>query len=490
LQNIVIMKFEKINRYTIYVFATMIISCCSCKKQLIVDAPINTKNEVVIFQTDGTAATALAGIYITMSGRDLWSLCLYPELSADELTPFAGLSKIPIVNAYYTNKLTSTNIENFDYWSILYPVIYKINAAIQGLDKSTTLTPSVKQQLMAEAIFLRAYCYFYLVNLYGKVPLILTTDYEVNRLMTRADTSDIWSQIISDLKIAKQNLSDNYLNGTVSQPSDERLRPTKWAANALLARVYLYTKDYVNAEINATTVIDNTELFNLPALNDVFLNTSKEAIWQLQPVNPGENTLIGKTFIVPPTGFTADHPVHLSQWLTDEFESGDARKDNWTNSITVNGSEYLFPFKYKINEPNLPVTEYTMMLRLAELYLIRAEVRIMQNNIADGIADLNKLRLRARGEATVQVPDPLPALSLTLNKEQALAAVAHERQLELFTEWGDRWLDLKRTGKVEEVMSVITPLKGGQWNNNWAYYPIPLPDIQKNPNLEQNAGYN
>jgi hypothetical protein len=119
-----------------------------------------------------------------------------------------------------------------------------------------------------------------------------------------------------------------------------------------------------------------------------------------------------------------------------------------------------------------------MMLRLAEQYLIRAEARGQQNNISGAQADLNVIRNRAG------LPNTTAATQSDL-----LSAILHERQVELFTELGQRLLDLKRTNNVDNVMRVVTPLKGGTWNSNWQLYPVPVSDIQKNPALVQNSGY-
>jgi hypothetical protein len=130
-----------------------------------------------------------------------------------------------------------------------------------------------------------------------------------------------------------------------------------------------------------------------------------------------------------------------------------------------------------------------MMLRLAEQYLIRSEARAKQGDVAGAVADLNVLRKRARATATLAVPNPLPDLSSSITQDQALNAVLQENRVELFTEWGHRWLDLKRTQKVEEVMKVVTPLKGGTWESSDQLYPIPSDDISRNVNLSQNPGY-
>ncbi|PTS92740.1 RagB/SusD family nutrient uptake outer membrane protein, partial [Pedobacter sp. HMWF019] len=265
-------------------------------------------------------------------------------------------------------------------------------------------------------------------------------------------------------------------------------------ATALLARTYLYLKDWTNAEIQATSVLGNSS-FGLVDLDKVFLKNNKEAIWQLQPVGfKGLNTQEAIAFVVDPIyGFDTYNGVYLNPNLLNSFESGDQRKNYWISNITINGTLYWYPYKYKIvnrtQDANFPVTEYSTIFRLGEQYLIRAEARIQQNKIADGVDDLNALRERAtdKNQGTIQ----LPKLSTTMNQMDALKAVEHERQVELFTEWGHRWLDLKRTDRIDQVMRTIVPTKipGGTWKTNQQRYPLPLIDLQRNPNLIQNSGY-
>jgi hypothetical protein len=96
-----------------------------------------------------------------------------------------------------------------------------------------------------------------------------------------------------------------------------------------------------------------------------------------------------------------------------------------------------------------------------------------------GAADLNVIRTRAGLPNTVATTE-----------SGLLSAIVHERQVEFFTEWGHRWCDLKRTGLVDSVMSIVTPLKGGaSWSSNGAIYPIPQTERNSDPNLSQNKGY-
>ncbi|MGV3466402.1 MAG: RagB/SusD family nutrient uptake outer membrane protein, partial [Heyndrickxia sp.] len=131
---------------------------------------------------------------------------------------------------------------------------------------------------------------------------------------------------------------------------------------------------------------------------------------------------------------------------------------------------------------NTAITEYTTPLRLAEQHLIRAEARAMINKLPQAVEDVDAIRFRS---GLPLIKDTNPSIS----KEDLLKVIFHERQVELFVEWGHRWIDLKRSGKIDAVMSVVSPTKGGTWSNYKSLWPIPIKDIQNNPNLVQNDGY-
>jgi hypothetical protein len=119
-----------------------------------------------------------------------------------------------------------------------------------------------------------------------------------------------------------------------------------------------------------------------------------------------------------------------------------------------------------------------MVFRLSEQYLIRAEARVQQGKNSDGETDLNFIRERAGLNDTTAA-----------NQDDLLNLIYHERQIEMFCEWGNRWLDLKRTDRIDSVMAIVTPVKGGTWKSNWQFYPIPKSQINLNPLLIQNDGY-
>jgi hypothetical protein len=488
-----IIKYIKSKSAIITVMVLTVSVNLGCKKFIDVPPPTTSINAENVFKGDATASAVLNGIYTRLSqsntlSEDFLGLSVLTSLSSDELT-LADPSN-SLLLSYYTNNLRTLYGGSL-FWQQFYTNIYSVNSAIEGINASTSLTPIVKQQLLGEAKFLRGLFYFYLVNLYGDLPLALNSDYKENSTLNRLPKLQIYQQIIKDLTEAQSELNSKYLMGDALTPypggSEERVRPNSAVATALLARVYLYlgdiTKDQENyrlAEQQATLIIDNP-LFTLSTnLEDVFLKTSPEAIWQLQPVNGSFNTSEAQLFILPNDGPNMFYPVILSNNFVSEFEQNDHRKTSWVGKVTAGGTDYYYPIKYKVNLPGSPVTEYSTIFRLSEQYLIRAEAEAQQGSLSSANDDLNIIRNRAGLESKTST-----------TKIDLLSTILKERKMELFTEYGQRWLDLKRTGKVDLVMPIVSPRKGGSWNPQWSLYPIPQVDINTNPNLRgnQNPGY-
>lgn len=461
-----------------------------CKKFIEVPAPDTSVNQENVFTINSNAISVLTGVLAKMSNTNFsLGISVNTELSADNLTLF-DLNNAPAL-LYYRNAL-NPKYEN-DYsilWYDLYSNIYVTNAAIDGLSKSTSLSEIVKKRLLGEAYFLRAFFYFYLTNLYGNVPLVVTTDYTVSGVLGNSIIEKNLDQMILDLRQARGLLDPTYVDGTILKTTLDRVRPNSLSASAMLSRVYLYSKNYIQAEKEATMVIDKSDLYTLTDLSKVFLKNSSETIWALQPVSYNINTWEGNFYIYSAEGPNSINYTYLSNSFMNSFEAGDLRKINWVGIFNVSGIQYNYPFKYKVQYGDpAAATENLVVLRLAEQYLIRAEARIQQGNIKEGIEDLNFIRKRARANSDVNLPNPLPDLPTNLPKELALKAVLKERRVELFTEWGNRWFDLRRTGSMDTVMTKESIAKGASWQSYQQIYPIPLQEILLNPKLIQSAGY-
>lgn len=432
----------------------------SCKKMIAIDAPINESVASKVFSSDASAFSALNGLYATFLYDFDRNQMLHPSLSSDELT-----TSITDYFAFNTNVLKADDYSISLLWNNFYNLIYQSNSIIEGVQESRSLNAGVKDQLLGESKFMRAFMHFELLNFYGDVPLITVTDVRINSVAFRKPIDLVYQQIITDLKDAQSLLKDTYV-------SADRARVNKSTATALLARVYLYLKDYANAELQATHLINNSALYQLESIDQTFLKSSKETIFQI--ANSNGYTGIAGTLIVG-SGVSQINYFYTSSFQK-AIESGDKRKDIWMKSIAINGVDYLYPYKYrKLSSTVGLLPEYLVVFRLAEQYLIRAEARAQLGTDLKGAReDLNFIRRRA-GLLDYQQG----------TKSELLDAIERERRIELNTEFGHRWFDLKRTQRIDAVMSAIKP----NWKPSSALYPIPAAELNNDPHLMQNPNY-
>lgn len=468
-----------------------------CKKLIEIDDPIDTITTGRVFSTSEQAQSAMAGVYTKLingttsgisfgdKGFAMGAVNIFTAFSSDEYV-YSRVETTPYYN-FYTNKLTKEVNSSVSavIWSSAYDCIYGCNAILEGIAESgsASLTQPVRKQLSGEARFLRAFSYFYLTNIFGEVPLVLTIDFNQTSRLGRSPVPAVYSQIVSDLNEAINLLPDEYPSKT-----GERIRPNKTVAKALMARVALYQKDYTRAAQLATDVISQTNKYILePDLNNAFLKGSSEAIWQLQHSSNNPNTKSATPeagLILPSPVTTGNNFYFVASTLMDAFESGDQRKTKWIIANTFNGIRYV-PYKFKVDAVTAVLggdpKEYTMPIRLSELILIRAEALLLgpSSDKNGALEDVNTIRRRA---------GLTPDLPNSLTNEQVFTAIMHERQVELFGEWGNRWFDLKRTGKAEAVLSAI-PAKQPWLGDYQLVYPIPFNETTVNPNLGQNPRY-
>jgi hypothetical protein len=458
-------KLLKIKYWASGLAVLLLTTLNGCKKLITVNPPTTELVSSVVYTDSATVETALVGLYANMAFSPptayqygISTLCGF---SADELQ-YVGST----YNQFIDNGIPVTDGNVESVWSFSYSVIYAANSVIYGVQNGSGMSDSFSNQAIAQAKFVRAFCYFYLTNLYGAVPLALTTDVAQNSVLGQSSSAAVYQQIISDLLFVQSKLATDY-----SASAGQRTMANQSAATALLARVYLYTGDWADAGAQATAVIGNSALYSLSTnLATVFTPSNSEAILQFNNSSTGYTTFAQN--VLPNT--VAGVPTYiLTSQLVNAYEAGDNRRAAWLDSLTYNGTEYYYPYKYKslVFGAN---AEYYTLLRLAEQYLIRAEAEAEQGNISGAQADINVIRNRA-------------GLGNTTAGDQAslLAAVAQERRIELNCEWGHRWLDLKRTGTANAVL-------GGEkttWTATDVLWPIPSSEILSNSKLVQNAGY-
>lgn len=442
----------------------------SCKKFIDAGIPRTEIASEAVFTSDASATSAIRGVYSLMMANQSFingELEIYTGLLSDELTNYS--SNAEQQEFFFASLLPVNNIVYGPFWQQPYLYINNVNTILEGLQQSATLSETVKKQLTGEALFIRAFCHFYLVNLFGDIPYISSTNYQLNAVASRLPVDEVYQKIIDDLLQAQQLMVADF-----SYANNERIQANKGAATALLARVYLYTGKWARAEAQATDLLNNTGMYSLLTdLNKVFLANSQEAIWQLKPVIPGKNTTQGQYFILTDVPQNNMSGVAMSNGLYNAFEPGDDRKAKWTNTFTNGSGSWNYVFKYKISLNNA-ITEYAAVFRLAEQYLIRAEARARQNNLAGAKDDLNVIRSRA-----------LLGNTTATDLASVLLAIEQERKAELFGEWGHRWLDLKRTNRATAVLQSLKT----NWQATDVLFPLPQSEINVNPKLIQNPGF-
>lgn len=452
----------------------LIIVVWSCDDFVEISPPKDELITVTVYNSDAAAESAMRGVYSGLASNRLMNG------SAGSITGLGGMladdfsTSVQIYDAYVTNAIQPTDPNVAEYWNGIYNIVYQTNAMIEGIQNSTAVSKVIQEQLIGEAKFIRAFCYFYLVNLWGDVPIVLTTDYRVNSVISRSPKQAVYLQIIDDLTEAKKFLLEDYSIGI-----GERTRVNKLVAAALLSRVYLYLELWSDAEIEASYVIDNVSIFSLqPDLGDVFIKNNTEAIWQYYPTQQlSYNTYEGIDFL-PLEGAIPIPTILLQQSLLDAFEPDDDRATEWTRQTVVNGTPYLYAYKYRIyyDFGSTQYREYSVVLRLAEQYLIRAEARAEQGKLTgpnSAESDVNTIRNRAGLENTT-----------ARSKEALIDAVLHERRVELFGEWGHRWFDLIRRSRADTVLQYKP-----DWQPTDVMWPIPQRELDSNPNITQNDGY-
>jgi hypothetical protein len=444
---------------------TLLVTISSCDDFVKIDPPRTALTRSTVFESDATAEAAILDIYVQLrgagsfAGGSLGSISFLMSLLSDEQINYITGSPISVAEnqQFNDNALLANNSKVLSLWSDLYKCIYKANAIIEGLESSNSISTTVRQQLDGEAKFIRAFCNFYLVNIWGDVPLVLSTDYRVNSNISRTPVATVYQHIINDLTSAQNQLKADYTTS-----GNQRVRANKWAATALLARVYLYVQDWPKAEEQASSIIANTGLFNLVSpLSGVFNLNSAEAILQWwNNLRPNEYTI-----------FRFNFSCVIQPEFVNAFEANDLRRSTWVGLF----SSSFVTLKYSASASN-PPTQYATVLRVAEQFLIRAESRVHQNNYAGARSDINTIRTRA-GLPNTQVDDHVALLEI----------IEQERRSEFFNEWGHRWFDLNRTNRTQQVLQSIKP----QWLPTAVLFPIPESEIIKNNGLKnsQNPGY-
>ena len=456
------------NKYIPIVIAGLLLTggLSGCGKFVELDAPTTSIGVKEAFSSESAATSAVLGLYNTSAVN--YILQYYTGVTGSSADDVHYSTSSQAYDEFAANAIAIDNSMNANnIWAYGYQELFQINQVIQGVNGSSALSEGLSNQILGEALAWRAFMNFYLVNFYGDIPLALDADVDAVAKLPRAPKAEVWAQITKDLEQAVSLLKPAY-------PSADRARINQYAAKALLARVYLFQQKWAEAEKQATDIIANTDYALNMDLNTVFSKDSKEIIWQIANLTGISN--FGSNYLAPEGSL----PTYiLYDQMGSAFEPGDLRRSNWVMDAEVSGKPYHYMHKYK----NRAGTgdEYSVVLRLAEVYLIRSEARAEQNNLIGSLSDLNAIRHRA----------DLGELS-GLNQKALRLAIQQEYKVEMFGEWSHRWLDLKRwpseEGKNSRADDLLAPIKP-DWQSTDVLYPIPAQQRLMNTALSQNPGY-
>ena len=419
-------------------------------------------------------------------------------LCADDLYSDAGAE----LGNYSRRSYNSVNTSPF--WNKLYSTIANANDLIKTLD-NLQLDSAFKNRAYGEAYFLRAFSYYYLVRLYGGVPLRLkAVDINSDFYLARNTVDEVYAQIFEDFKKASELLP---LYSKISQA--QLGRASKGAAQALLAQAYLTygnqlalkggtpTTQYESAKLYADSVINSTQYALLPNYGDLFEITKETGAYtevifgvrfqtdQQARAQPAAGSEFALRFGTPNTHFVSgqattgagDGAIKPMPWIADYYRTGDYAYLTGATPVIDYRNERAFmqrgfnstQNKYYAVYPNVPATtaEGTIntpliakyidpsgkdernngndlyIIRLAEVYLIKAEAENELNGpTAIAQAAFNMVRARARQAAGIARPVPAD-VATNLTKDQFRMKIFDERGLELIAE-GQRWFDLVR----------------------------------------------
>ena len=419
--------------------------------------PTNSIPASEAFKTKADLNRGILGAYNSLQGLSYYgrAYLTVSDLSADNLLypPSATTADYLDID---NNHILPENGVIEGIWGVAYDGLNVANNVIAKIPEMSFLNQDEKNVALAELYFLRALNHFNLLNYFGGIPIKTKPTIGLSEInAARNSPEEVYATIIQDLTFASTYLPKS---------SASKIRASQGAANALLARVYLYKKDYADAVIYASKVIDDNNYSLMSNYSDIFAaDESKESIFEIDFTSLDRNRIAEYNF---PLTLNGRGSVGPDPGIVSAYEANDKRKDA---SIAFAGT---IPYAIKYHDLATG-SDNVIVLRLAEMYLIRAEANARLNgNINDIRKDLNTIRSRAGLEEAV-------ANSI----DELLLAIEAERRVELAFE-GHRWFDLVRTDRAIDLLPNVT--------QKYQYlFPIPQSELlaNTNPGMKQNPGY-
>lgn len=439
----------------------------SCEKFVETDFPINQIPSELVFEDEQTAEAALAGMYASLWNNSMISggidgMGALLGTYTDDLNCVYTSSSNGALDLF-NNQQIATNTAVTSFWTYAYQQIYTANSIIEGVTNSKTLSEPVKNRIRGEALFVRSVLYMHLFQIFDEVPYADTTNYLVNAKLSRMPKDEFLMKVETDLSEAVNLMPASYRNA-------ERIYPNMSAGYVALAKMKMLLKKWNEAEILCSTILQNTAYGYQSDITKVFQKSGAHIIWQLKPKNTNDATKEAPlyNFTGAPTSFV------LRPDLVSQFSTTDLRRQNYIIAVPFGQQTNYRAAKYR----NLAVnnaTEYSVIFRLDEVYLMQAEVLIELGRASEAIALINRSRQRAG----------IPLLSSSLSANEVKVQMRQEKRREFFTEHGIRFFDLKRWGLLDELVAVKP-----NWKSFHSRWPLPQKELLLNPQLNpQNTGY-
>lgn len=463
----------------------------SCKDFLAL-TPEYQISDQTFYKSQNDFETALTGVYSTFRGLFSTSTLLYmTELTTDN-TEIQWSSPSTDEMQMDQNAVTSTNGFVQAAWNACLYTISRSNAILNRID-AIDFDQTAKSRIKGEAKFMRAYAYFYLVRMYGNVPIITQT-FSSPAQVSAADLAlkpqaDVYKMILADLSEA-----ETLLPATLNT---DKTRASRMTVKTLLGEVYLTQKAYDQAATKLKEVIDAKSYSLVPTYQTLFTNGNNnlaESIFEIQYVSGRSMGNNYSTVFTPAITSMAIFTNNLQGSgritptldLIRAYEIGDARK-----SVSVNDSVTLIGGKKSYSRYGLKFVDFKAIdlsdgsvtfipMRYADVLLMYAEVLNEQGKTADALPYVNQVRQRAR------------LANLTgLSQADLRLALEKERRVEFLYE-GHRWFDLVRTGRAQTVLnahyaSLNLSFKLDAFE---LIFPIPQNEVDLNPTMvKQNPGY-
>lgn len=515
-----------------FFLAIILINLSACKK-LLDTKPTDFLSPVTYYDSEVQLNYALAGVYDILGNGALYGTHYISRFGMEAEEGCFSPSTVITGPQVYNYTASDPNIENF--WRNLYSGINRANVLLANVDKNTSISEGVRNQVRGETLFLRAYYYFLLVQNFGGVPLILEpTRSATGNEIAKSSASDVYQRILTDMEAAESLVASIKTLGFGG-------RANKSAVRGMLARVSLYMagyplqdkSKYEDARSWAKKVIDDTEVAHIlnPDYQQVFINYAqdkydiKESLWEVEFWGSSGvfretgqvGAWIGITSTNPEIGVASGF-VNSTAKLYQSYESSDVRRDwaiaNFTYTsagdktplaanptvaslYTRKVGKYRREYELVTPKSNNSTPINWPILRYSDVLLMYAEA---ENEIsgppAVGSNALNYINsIRARANASL-----FTSSNLITDKNEFREFIFDERSRELCFE-GLRKPDLIRWGIFEFTMNAMKnrmaqdipnqhySLAFRNASSKHKILPIPTQDLILNKALVQNLGW-